>query len=50
MSKSYSSWDIIKLLEKNGFVLDRVKGSHHVYLNVATHKRAVVPYPKKIYP
>jgi hypothetical protein len=31
--KSYSSAEIIKLLESAGFVLDRVKGSHHIYLN-----------------
>lgn len=48
--KSYSSTDIIKLLEDAGFVLDRVKGSHHIYYNLATKKRAVVPHPKKDLP
>jgi predicted RNA binding protein YcfA (HicA-like mRNA interferase family) len=48
--KSYSSGDIIKLLESSGFILDRVKGSHHIYLNPANKKRAVVPHPKKDLP
>ena len=37
---------IIKVLEKKGFVLDRIKGSHHIYYHpkmkrrvVALHKR-----------
>ena len=41
---------IIKLLEKNGFVLDRIKGSHHIYYNPETRKRAIVPLHKKDLP
>ncbi|WP_214071340.1 type II toxin-antitoxin system HicA family toxin [Mucilaginibacter sp. dw_454] len=48
--KSYSSGEIIKLLENAGFVLDRVKGSHHIYFNPINKKRAVVPHPKKDLP
>lgn len=48
--KSYSSIEIIKLLENAGFVLDRIKGSHHIYLNPENGKRAVVPHPKKDLP
>jgi len=47
IKKSYSSAEIIKLLENAGFVLDRVKGSHHIYYNLLNKKRAVVPHPKK---
>ncbi|MDN3598497.1 type II toxin-antitoxin system HicA family toxin [Mucilaginibacter myungsuensis] len=50
MSKRYSSSDIIKILEKNGYVLDRVKGSHHIYIHPDSSKRAVVPHPKKTSP
>jgi predicted RNA binding protein YcfA (HicA-like mRNA interferase family) len=50
IKKSYSSAEIIKLLENEGFELDRVKGSHHIYLNPASRKRAVVPHPKKDLP
>lgn len=50
IKKSYSSFEIIKMLEKAGFVLDRVKGSHHIYINPTTRKRTVVPHPKKDLP
>jgi len=48
--RNYSSSEIIKLLEDAGFVLDRVKGSHHIYYNQSNKKRAVVPHPKKDLP
>jgi len=38
------------LLEKNGFVLDRIRGSHHIYYNPETRKRAIVPLHKKSLP
>lgn len=41
---------IIKVLEKKGFVLDRVKGSHHIYYHPETKRRAVVPLHKKDLP
>lgn len=41
---------VIKILEKRGFVLDRIKGSHHIYYHPDTHKRAVVPLHKKDLP
>jgi len=41
---------VIKLLEKNGFVLDRIRGSHHIYYNPETRKRAIVPLHKKSLP
>ncbi len=41
---------IIKVLEKKGFVLDRVKGSHHIYYHPETRRRAVVPLHKKDLP
>lgn len=46
---SYSSTEIIKLLENAGFVLDRVKGSHHIYLNPENRKRTLFRIQKKIY-
>jgi predicted RNA binding protein YcfA (HicA-like mRNA interferase family) len=48
--KAYSSQDIIDLLKDAGFVLDRVKGSHHIFLHPENKKRAVVPHPKKDLP
>lgn len=41
---------LIKLLEDRGFVLDRVKGSHHIYLHPVTKQRAVVPLHKQDLP
>ncbi len=41
---------IIKILERNGFVLSRVKGSHHIYYNPETGKRVVVPVHRKELP
>lgn len=31
--KSYSGKDIIKILQKNGWEVDRINGSHHVLIN-----------------
>lgn len=38
-----TSQKLIKILEQRGFVLDRVKGSHHVYYHPLTKRRGVVP-------
>ena len=45
-----SSQKVIKILEKNGFILDRVKGSHHIFYHPDTNKRVVVPFHKKDLP
>jgi len=42
--------DIIRVLEKDGFVLDRIKGSHHIYYHPETRRRAVIPFHKKDLP
>lgn len=41
---------VIEALRKKGFVLDRVRGSHHVYYHPETRRRAVVPVHKKDLP
>ncbi|RLG13070.1 MAG: hypothetical protein DRN71_05435 [Candidatus Nanohalarchaeota archaeon] len=41
---------IIRALEKKGFVLDRIKGSHHIYYDTETKRRVVVPLHKKDLP
>jgi predicted RNA binding protein YcfA (HicA-like mRNA interferase family) len=48
--KAYSSHDIIAILKDAGFMLDRIKGSHHIFLHPQSKKRAVVPHPKKDLP
>nr|CBH37884.1 conserved hypothetical protein, YcfA-like protein family [uncultured archaeon] len=41
---------IIKVLEKKGFVLDRIKGSHRIYYHLETKRRVVVPLHKRDLP
>lgn len=41
---------VIGILKKRGFVLDRVRGSHHVYYHPETKRRTVVPYHKRDLP
>jgi len=39
----YSPKNLIRLIEKKGFVLKRVSGSHHIYFNKENKKIVVVP-------
>ena len=41
---------IIQILEKKGFILDRIKGSHHIYYHPELKKRVIVPVHKKDLP
>ncbi|WP_369018543.1 type II toxin-antitoxin system HicA family toxin [Thermatribacter velox] len=41
---------VIRILEKKGFVLDRVRGSHHIYYHPETKRRVTVPRHKKDLP
>ena len=34
---------LIRILEQRGFVLDRAKGSHHIYYHPESKRRVVVP-------
>ena len=45
-----NSKEVIKLLEENGFVLERAKGSHRLYFNEKTNKKAIVPFHNKDLP
>ncbi len=45
----YSSKKLIIRLEKAGFVLHRIKGSHHIFKH-SNGLRVVVPHPKKDLP
>jgi len=47
---SLTSHKVIKILEKNGFILDRTKGSHYIYYHPKLKKRVVVPIHKKDLP
>ncbi|MBF0325041.1 MAG: type II toxin-antitoxin system HicA family toxin [Alphaproteobacteria bacterium] len=41
------STELIRLLEDDGWVLDRVRGSHHVFRHPTKPGIVVVPHPKK---
>jgi predicted RNA binding protein YcfA (HicA-like mRNA interferase family) len=39
--------DIIRILKQKGFVLDRSRGSHQVWLHPGSRKRAIIPMHNK---
>jgi predicted RNA binding protein YcfA (HicA-like mRNA interferase family) len=43
---SLTPTELIKILMKNGFIIDRIKGSHHILYNEYTRVRIVVPMHK----
>jgi len=45
--KSYSSRDIIKVLEKDGWVETRCSGDHHIFRHPVKKGKVIVPHPKK---
>lgn len=45
-----SGKELARALLRAGFVLDRVKGSHHVLIHAATGREVVVPYPPRVCP
>jgi predicted RNA binding protein YcfA (HicA-like mRNA interferase family) len=47
---SFTSQKLIKILKKRGFVLDRVKGSHHIYYHPGLKRRVIVPLHKRDLP
>jgi len=47
---SLTPQEIIKILERKGFVLDRIKGSHHIYYQLETKRRVVIPLNKRDLP
>ena len=42
-----SSRDLKRRLERDGWILERVRGSHHVFRNPKTGAIIVLPNPKK---
>ncbi len=47
---SISAKKLMKILQNLGFELDHATGSHFIYFNSKTKKRAVVPYHTKDLP
>lgn len=42
--------EIIKILVKNGYFLDRTKGSHQIFIHGTTGQRVIVPMHNKDLP
>ena len=42
--------DIIRILKQKGFVIDRSRGSHQIWLHPVSRKRAIVPMHNKDIP
>lgn len=47
---SLTPQEVIKILEKKGFILERTKGSHQIFRHPETRKMVVIPYHKKDLP
>ncbi|WP_397422397.1 type II toxin-antitoxin system HicA family toxin [Phenylobacterium sp.] len=45
--RTVNSRDLVRELRAAGWVLDRVRGSHHVYRHPERAGHVVVPHPKK---
>lgn len=48
--KSYNSRELIKLAKKQGFRLDRVTGSHYIFVNDKKGIEVAIPHPRNNYP
>ena len=48
--KPMDSSSLIKLIKADGWLLDRVKGSHHVFIHDIKSGIVVIPHPKKDVP
>ncbi|MBN2537898.1 type II toxin-antitoxin system HicA family toxin [candidate division WOR-3 bacterium] len=41
---AFTPAELVKVLERLGFKLDRTRGSHRIYLHPETRRRVVVPF------
>jgi len=44
------SKDLVRVIEKDGWKLQRIKGSHHIYKHPTKPGRLVIPHPKSELP
>jgi predicted RNA binding protein YcfA (HicA-like mRNA interferase family) len=42
--------DVVRILKQKGFILDRSRGSHQIWLHPGSRKRAVIPMHNKDIP
>lgn len=43
-----TSSDLVRIVKKSGFILDRQSGSHAIYINKEKHLRMVIPIHKNV--
>jgi len=42
-----SSAELMKYLKKNGWVLERIRGSHHIFVKEGVDHHITLPHPRK---
>lgn len=47
---TYTPKELIRILEQHGFILDRAKGSHQIFIHPLSRKRIVIPLHNKDLP
>jgi len=49
--KRYSSDELIRMIKEDGWILARIKGSHHHFVHPVKKGMVTIPHPEKdIYP
>lgn len=48
--KSYSSRELIKMIEDDGWYIVNIVGSHHQYKHPTKKGKVTIPHPKKDFP
>ena len=47
---SLTSQEVVRILERKGYVLDRAKGSYRIYYHSESKRRVIIPYHRKDLP
>ena len=50
MAKIYTSGELIRIVEKDGWYLARIKGSHHTFKHPAKKGNVTIPHPNNDLP
>jgi predicted RNA binding protein YcfA (HicA-like mRNA interferase family) len=48
--KSYSSYELIRILETDGWCFHKANGSHHHFVHPSKKGKVTIPHPKKDLP
>jgi len=50
LMKSYSSRELIKIVESDGWEIARIEGSHHIFKHKIKSGIITIPHPRKDFP